>query len=277
MILPHPATEEQPASEIEVLMPSRPSDRSTAEVLLSFDSGRAYVTLNRPDKHNGLTLTMLGQLVRAARTVHRRKDIRVVILSGNGPSFCSGLDIAGAVGNPLAVLRNFAPVPWRGTNTFQEACWAWRRLPQPVIAAVHGHCYGGGLQLALAADIRCASSDSDFSIMEARHGLVPDMTAAVTLSRLVGVDRALLLAMTADPVDASYAERIGLVTQLTDDPRQGAEDLADRIAARPARAVAASKRLFDRAWHAGVWRAFAAERSAQLPLLIRRAADRNRH
>lgn len=257
-------------------MPNKPAVASTSEVLLSFDHGRAYVTLNRPDKHNGLTLSMLGQLVQAARAVRRRKDIRVVIMSGNGPSFCSGLDIAGAVGNPLAVLRNFTPIPWRGTNTFQEACWAWRRLRQPVIAAVHGHCYGGGLQLALAADIRCATNDSDFSIMEVKHGLVPDMTAAVTLSRLVGVDRALLLTMTADPVDAGYAERVGLVTQLTDDPRQAAEDLADRIAARPAQAVAASKHLFDRAWQAGPWRALAAERSAQLPLLVRRAAGRNR-
>lgn len=245
-----------------------------SNVSLTLDGDRAYVELDRADKHNGLTVEMLNDLVRVARTLDRRSDIRTVILSGNGPSFSSGLDIAKTVGDPLAILRNFLPVPWLGTNAFQEACWAWRRLPQPVVAAVHGHCFGGGLQLALSADFRFATPDSDFSVMEVKHGLIPDMSGAVTLSRLIGVDKALLLTMTADPVDAAYAERIGLITQVSDDPRADAEKLADRIAERPAAAVAAAKKLFERTWDAGPRRTLGIERATQLPLLVRKALER---
>ncbi|APA95142.1 crotonase/enoyl-CoA hydratase family protein [Nocardia seriolae] len=242
-------------------------------VSLTFDGNRAYVALDRPDKHNGLTIDMLNELVKVAHTIGKRSDIRAVILSGNGPSFSSGLDIAKAMGNPLDIVRNFIPLPWRGTNTFQEACWAWRRLPQPVIAVVHGRCYGGGLQIALAADFRFATPDSEFSVMEVKHGLIPDMTGAATLSRLIGIDQALLLTMTADPVDAAYAERIGLVTEVSADPLAAAEKLADRIAARPASAVAGAKQLFDRSWHSSVRRTLAIERATQLPLVIRKALD----
>ncbi|ATL71178.1 crotonase/enoyl-CoA hydratase family protein [Nocardia terpenica] len=245
-----------------------------SNVSLTFDGDRAYVALNRPDKHNGLTIDMLGELARVARAVGGRDDIRAVILSGNGPSFSSGLDIAKTAGDPLTIARSFVPLPWRGTNTFQEACWAWRRLPQPVIAAVHGHCYGGGLQIALAADFRFAAPDADFSVMEVRHGLIPDMTGAATLSRLIGIDKALLLTMTADPVDAAYAERIGLITEVAADPRAAAEKLADRIAARPPHAVAAAKRLFDRSWQAATWRTLGIERATQLPLVLRQALGR---
>jgi enoyl-CoA hydratase/carnithine racemase len=248
--------------------------RTHRNVSLRFQGTRAYVALDRPDKHNGLTVDMLRELARVARVVAGRSDIRAVILSGNGPSFSSGLDIAKTMGDPLTVVRNFVPVPWRGTNAFQEACWAWRRLPQPVIAVVHGHCYGGALQLALAADFRFATPDSDFSVMEAKHGLIPDMTGAATLSRLVGIDKALLLTMTADPVDAARAERIGLVTEVSTDPRAAAEQLADRIAARSPHAVASAKRLFDRSWNAGPRRTFGIERATQLPLILRQALAR---
>lgn len=243
-------------------------------IALRFDGDRAYVTLDRPEKHNGLTLDMLRGLIDAAHTVAGHPEVRAVILSGSGPSFSSGLDVAKATGDPLAIVRNFVPLPWRGTNTFQEACWAWRRLRVPVIAAVHGRCYGGGLQIALAADIRFATPDAEFSVMEAKHGLVPDMTGPATLSRLIGVDKALLLTMTADTVDAAYAERIGLITEVTADPLAAAEKLAERIATRSPHAVAGAKKLFDRSWHAGARRTFAIERATQLPLILRLAAGR---
>ncbi|BDT93595.1 enoyl-CoA hydratase/isomerase family protein [Nocardia sputorum] len=243
-------------------------------IAVRFDDHRAYVTLDRPDKHNGLTIDMLNGLVASAKLVARRSDVRAVILSGNGPSFSSGLDVAAATSDPLAIVRNFVPLPWRGTNAFQEACWAWRRLPVPVIAAVHGRCYGGGLQLALAADVRFATPDAEFSVMEVKHGLVPDMTGAATLSRLIGMDKALLLAMTADTVDAAYAARIGLVTELAPDPVAEAEKLADRLATRSPHAVAAAKRLFEKSWAASTRRTLAVERATQFPLIIRKAIGR---
>ncbi|MEV0249519.1 crotonase/enoyl-CoA hydratase family protein [Nocardia sp. NPDC050712] len=238
---------------------------------LRFDGDRAYVALDRPGKHNGLTLEMLSGLIDAAHDIAANKDVRAVILTGNGPSFSSGLDVAKATSDLLAIVRAFVPLPWRGTNTFQEACWAWRRLRVPVIAAVHGRCFGGGLQIALAADVRFAAPDAEFSIMEAKHGLVPDMTGAASLSQLIGIDKALLLTMTADVVDADYAARIGLVTEVTADPLAAAEQLADRIAARSPHAVAGAKRLFDRSWAASARRTFAVERATQLPLILRLA------
>ncbi|WP_336086183.1 crotonase/enoyl-CoA hydratase family protein [Nocardia sp. SSK8] len=240
-----------------------------------FDSDRAYIALNRPSKHNGLTLEMLRDLVAAAREVDRHKATRAVILSGNGPSFCSGLDIAAAARNPLAIVTEFLPRPLRGTNTFQEACWAWRRLDVPVIAAVHGRCFGGGLQLALAADFRIATPDAELTVMEGVHGLIPDMSGTATLSQLIGIDQAMLLTMTADPIDATHAHRIGLVTELAEDPIAAAEALADRIAARDRKAVAAAKRLFDRSWQRDSRASFAAERAAQIPLLLRKAGARS--
>ncbi|WP_159846201.1 crotonase/enoyl-CoA hydratase family protein [Nocardia sp. CY41] len=246
----------------------------STNIAVRFDDHRAYVTLDRPDKHNGLTIDMLNSLVASAKLVARRSDVRAVILSGNGPSFSSGLDVAAATSDPLAIIRNFVSPPWRGTNAFQEACWAWRHLPVPVIAAVHGRCYGGGLQLALAADVRFATPDAEFAVMEVKHGLVPDMTGAATLSRLIGMDKALLLAMTADTVDATYAARIGLVTELAPDPVAEAEKLADRLATRSPHAVAAAKRLFEKSWQASTRRTLAVERATQLPLIIRKAIGR---
>ncbi len=240
-------------------------------ITVRFDNDRAYVELNRPGKHNGLTLEMLRDLVDAARKVADHKTTRAVIISGNGPSFSSGLDIAAATRNPVAIVTEFLPRPLRGTNTFQEACWAWRRLDVPVIAAIHGRCFGGGLQIALAADFRIATPSAEFSVMEAAHGLVPDMTGPATLSQLIGIDQAKLLAMTADAIDTDYALRIGLITDVADDPVKAAEALADRIAARDRNAVAAAKHLFDRSWQRSSRATFAAERIAQLPLLLRKA------
>ncbi|MGS2807363.1 crotonase/enoyl-CoA hydratase family protein [Nocardia sp. MW-W600-9] len=244
-------------------------------ITIRFESDRAYIALNRPGKHNGLTLEMLRDLVAAARKVAEHNETRVVIVSGNGPSFSSGLDIAAATRDPLAIVREFLPRPWRGTNTFQEACWAWRRLNVPVIAVVHGRCYGGGLQLALAADFRIVAPTAEFSVMETAHGLIPDMSGVATLSQLIGIDQAMLLTMTADQIDAAQAARIGLVTEVADDPQAAAAALADRITARDPRAVAAAKRLFDRSWQRNSRATFAAERAAQVPLLLRKALNRS--
>ncbi|MFE1596735.1 crotonase/enoyl-CoA hydratase family protein [Nocardia sp. NPDC058705] len=240
-------------------------------ITVRFDDNLAYVELNRPGKHNGLTLEMLEDLVIAAQKINDHKASRAVIISGNGPSFSSGLDIAAATRNPVAIVKEFLPRPLRGTNTFQEACWAWRRLDVPVIAAIHGRCFGGGLQIALAADFRIATPTAEFSVMEAAHGLVPDMTGPATLSQLIGIDQALLLTMTAEQIDTDYALRIGLITDVADDPVKAARALADRIATRDRNAVAAAKHLFNRSWQRDSRATFAAERWAQLPLLLRKA------
>jgi enoyl-CoA hydratase/carnithine racemase len=230
--------------------------------------GIAEVRLARPDKLNALTLRTLHELVHTAHRLRRDRSLRAVVLSAEGPSFCSGLDFGSVLESPAGILAAFTPRPWRGTNTFQEACWAWRRLPVPVIAAVEGHCYGGGLQIALAADFRIATPDSEWSVLEGRWGIIPDMTGIRSLAELVGIDTAKLLTMTARKVSGKEARDLGLVTDLAADPEAAARDLAHELAGRSPDALAAAKRLFNDTWTASPRRTFARERFEQLLLLL---------
>lgn len=232
--------------------------------------GIAHVRLERPDKLNALTLDILDDLVATARDLRRDRTLRAVIISGEGDAFCAGLDFADVVRDPAGVLKAFVPRPLRGTNTFQEAPWAFRRIPVPVIAAVHGHCLGGGLQIALAADFRIAAPDSRWSVLEGRWGLIPDMTGIQALKELVGIDQAKLLTMTAETFDGTRARELGLVTRLEHDPVAGALRLAEELARKSPDAVAAAKRLFNDTWTSSPRRTFARERVEQAVLLAAR-------
>ncbi len=232
--------------------------------------GIAHVRLERPDKLNALTLDILDDLVSVAQRLRRDKTLRAVIISGNGDAFCAGLDFASVMRNPAGVAKAFIPRPWRGTNTFQEAPWAFRRIPVPVIAAVHGHCLGGGLQIALAADFRIATPDSRWSVLEGKWGLIPDMSGIQALKELVGIDQAKLLTMTAEVFDGSRARELGLVTRLDNDPLTGALALANELTRKSPDALAAAKRLFNESWTASPRRTFALERFEQAWLLAAR-------
>lgn len=227
----------------------------------------AHVRLTRPEKLNALTLQTLDELVATATELRRDKTLRAVVISGEGESFCAGLDFASAMKSPAGILKAFVPLPWRGTNTFQEACWAWRRLPVPVIAAVEGHCYGGGIQLALAADFRTAAPDSEWSVLETRWGLIPDMSGIQSLAELVGIDTAKRLTMTGQMISGKEAAEMGLVTELAADPVAAAHDLARAIAQRSPDSVAGAKRLFNQTWNASPRATFTRERREQLLLL----------
>ena len=146
---------------------------SARNITCSVDDGVARVWLDRPAKLNGLTLEMLAELAATSRRLRKDRTLRAVVLTGVGDSFSAGLDFASAMASPRHLARAFIPSVLRGTNTFQEAAWGWRRVPAPVIAVVTGHCYGGGLQIALGADFRISSPDAQWSVLEARWGLVP--------------------------------------------------------------------------------------------------------
>src|SRR5690606_24460736 len=239
---------------------------SGSHVTCTVTDGIADVRLDRPDKLNALSLDMLQALRGTARALRREPGLRAVVVSGNGRSFCAGLDLASAARRPGAVARAFVPSP-RGTNLFQEACWAWRRLPVPVVAAVHGHVIGAGVQIALAADLRVTAPDARWSVKEVAHGLAPDMSGVRALTQLVGIETAKRLTFTADEISGADAVRLGLAGTVGDTPREDALALATRIAAHRPAALTAAKRLFDKHWSAGDLRTFAAERSAQLRLL----------
>ena len=241
---------------------------STRNITCTVDEGLAHVWLDRPDKLNGLTLEMLAELASTSRRLGRDRSLRAVVLTGAGESFSAGLDVASAMRNPARAARSFVPSLRRGTNAFQEAAWGWRRLPVPVIAAVRGHCYGAGLQLALGADFRISTPDAQWSVHEARWGLVPDMSGVHSLAQLVGIDTAKLLTMTGETVTGERAHALGLVTRLATDPVAAAEELAEQLTERSPDAVAAAKRLFETTWGAPPRRTFARERAEQLALLV---------
>lgn len=247
------------------------SEAADGPVLTRIEGDVAHVVLNRPDKLNGITMDVLDALLRAAHDLLDRRDLRAVILSGNGRSFCAGLDIAGQLTDPDAIRRGFEIIeepPSSGeTNLVQEAHWVWRRLDVPVIAAVHGHCFGAGLQLALGADFRFTAPDAQWSVMEAKWGLIPDMTGAQTLSEQIGKDRAKLLTMTARVLTGDQAAEYGLATEVVEDPMAAAEALIDELRTRSPDALAAGKRLFERTWHEPPAATFEAERDLQMQLL----------
>jgi len=232
--------------------------------------GVAYVTLNRGDKFNGLDWDMLQGLVAAARRLRQESGVRAVILQGDGPAFCAGLDFGSFSKTPLRALQGFLKYGVKSTNLFQEACWCWRELPVPVLAVLHGRCYGGGMQLALAADFRFATPDCELSILEAKWGLIPDMTGTVTLRELVPIDVAKRLTMTGASFSGTEAKAMNLVTEVAADPLAAAQALVEEIKTRSPDSVAASKALFQQTWALPPAAAFAVESRFQRLLILGR-------
>jgi enoyl-CoA hydratase/carnithine racemase len=228
----------------------------------------AVVSLTRPDKHNALDRAMFEAIAAAAFEVGATPGVRAVVLHGEGPSFSSGLDVASFLAdgpNGFDILLDRQGP--RQANLAQRVATDWLDLPMPVIAAVHGSCFGGGLQIALGADIRIAAPDAKLSVMEARWGLVPDMGITQTLTRLVGIDVAKELTFTARRVSGDEAAALGLVTRVADDPLAAARELAAEIAGRSPDAVRAAKRLYESTWPAPARGALELETELQRALM----------
>jgi enoyl-CoA hydratase/carnithine racemase len=227
----------------------------------------ATVTLTRPDKHNALDLAMFDALVDASQRVASEPGVRAVVLHGDGPSFCSGLDLMSIAASGQGLDGVADPLRGGVPNAFQRAAYGWIEVPVPVIAAIHGNCLGGGMQIALGADIRIARGDAKLSVMEVKWGLIPDMSITRTLPRLVGIDVAKELTYTARVFDGEEALSLGVVTRLADDPLAAAHELAGTIAQRSPDAVRGVKRLFDEAWTGSPQETLALEAEIQLGLI----------
>lgn len=225
------------------------------------------VTLTRPEKHNALDVPMFEALAGAASRLAAEPGVWAIVLHGDGPSFCSGLDVISLISSEAGLDALVKPLGDEVPNFFQRAAYEWIRLPVPVIAAVHGNCLGGGLQIALAADIRIAAPDARLSVMEVRWGLIPDMAITRTLPRLVGIDVAKELTYTGRVLSGSDALELGLVTRVSEDPLGAARALAREIASRSPDALRAAKRLFDEAWCGPAADTLALEASLQLSLI----------
>jgi enoyl-CoA hydratase/carnithine racemase len=209
----------------------------------------ATVALSRPDKHNALDEAMFDAITGAATTIAALDGVRAVVLHGIGKSFCSGIDLASFSGEGHTLLDLMRRDPGRRASQAQRAAIDWLELDVPVIAAVHGNCLGGGLQIALGADIRIAAPDARLSIREIHWGVVPDMGITATLPRLVSIDVAKELTFTGRIITGDEAARLGLVTRVADDPLAAAQDLAAEIASRSPDAVRAAKRMLSEHWN----------------------------
>ncbi len=227
----------------------------------------AFVKMTRGDKHNGLDLPMIQALIEAAGWADKQRDVRAVVLHGEGPSFCAGLDFKAVMKDPARMVLGMAQLWSPVANDFQRVSLVWRDLGVPVIAAIHGNCFGGGLQIALGADFRIATPDAKLSIMESKWGLIPDMGASVTLRELVSIDVAKELTMTGRVLSGEEAKALGLVTRLSETPLEDAVELALSIATRSPDAVCAAKALFQRAWPERESKALALEREWQRKLI----------
>jgi enoyl-CoA hydratase/carnithine racemase len=208
----------------------------------------AVVTLARPDKHNALDVAMFDGLIAACERLADERGVRVVVLCGEGPSFCSGLDLVSVMSEGEGLDGLVARLDEEPPNWFQRAAYGWATLPMPVIAAIHGVCFGGGLQIALGADIRIAAPDARLSVMEIKWGLIPDMSITRTLPRLVRIDVAKELTYTGRVLSAAEAMQLGLVTWIAGDPLGAARGLAAEIASRSPDAVRSAKRLYEEGW-----------------------------
>jgi enoyl-CoA hydratase/carnithine racemase len=242
------------------------SDRTAqtpGRVTVTLTGGVADVRLNRPDKRNALDPAMFEALVAAGERLKTQPGLRAVVLSGEGPDFCAGLDFgsfqAMRSGMQLFATAQLPPSDGPAKVVPQRAAYVWAELPVPVIAALRGNALGGGLQITLGADIRIVAPDARLSVFEVAWGLIPDMTGTQLLPELVGRDVAKELTYTARIVSGEEAVRIGLATRTDPDPLAAALAMASQIAGRSPHAIRAAKRLLDLAGRTDLTAGFAAE------------------
>lgn len=237
-----------------------------ALVSIEILNGIATVTLNRPEKRNAMSFALLQELIAAAEKIKKDRAVRCVILTGAAQVFSAGIDLSD-LNNPKNRLYAAWELIKPGQSLFQKAFLIWQELPVPVIAAIEGFCFGAGMQLALAADIRVAHPQTQMSIMESRWGLVPDMGLTRSIKGLVGIDLAKELSLTARIFDADYAKKIGLVTHVDTDPLSKAQAIAEEILQRSPDALVAVKRVLDAMQHEPN-KALRLEKIWQLKLLL---------
>jgi enoyl-CoA hydratase/carnithine racemase len=216
-------------------------------VVMHLDSdGVADVRLNRADKMNAIDSAMIEGILAAQERLRAEPRLRAVVLHGEGRAFCAGLDISRFKEMATGGRDTLADRTHGIANAPQQSAWGWRELPVPVIAAVHGVAFGGGLQIALGADIRYVTSDVKLSVMEIKWGLVPDMAGIALLRELVRGDVARELTYSGRIIDGDEAVRLGLATWVGDDPLAHAREMARSIARSNPDAIRAAKRLLNR-------------------------------
>lgn len=207
------------------------------------EDGVARVRLTRADKMNALDAPMFDAIIAAGEELRGMKGLRAVVLAGEGRAFCAGLDVASFAAGPGVAPGGLAARTHGNANRVQEVAMTWTRCPVPVIAAVHGVCFGGGLQIASGADIRVVHPQTRMAVMEMKWGLVPDMGGYALWRGLVRGDVLRELTYTNREFSGEAAQQLGFATLVDADPLGKAMDLARTIAGKNPEAIRAAKRL----------------------------------
>lgn len=221
-------------------------------VSIDFKDGVADVRLIRVDKMNALDPAMFEGIIEAGAKLATMQGLRCVVLSGEGKAFCAGLDMGSFAamkqeGDAVPGVRDLTRRTHGIANRPQQCAWLWRELPVPVIAAVHGVAFGGGFQIALGADMRYATPDARFSVMEIKWGLVPDLAGTQLMRHLAREDVVRELTYTGRIFNGVEAQQMGFVTRVAEDPRTAALETAREIADKNPDAIRANKRLLNAA------------------------------
>jgi enoyl-CoA hydratase/carnithine racemase len=231
------------------------------------DNGIATVSLNKPEKLNALDIEMFLAIKNTIRSLKKNRHIRVVILTGVGPDFCTGLDVKSVMSKTSSALKLLFKWLPGNSNLAQKVTSMWRELNVPVIAALHGRCWGGGLQIALGADFRIAAPNTSLSIMESKWGLIPDMAGNTQIRKLMPIDVAMKLTMTAEVLSAEEALRYNLVTEVNDSALDRANELALTLINKSPDVLAGVKKLFNQNWSSSDRTFFAKETWYQVKIL----------
>lgn len=239
-------------------------------VTISIEDHVADVRFNRPEKYNALSFDMIDAMANAINRLATEPGVRVVVISGEGKSFCAGLDVE----NFAALQSGENKFPNltdryqnRISNIYQHIGYGWKELPVPVVAAIHGVALGGGFQIAMGADIRFSTADAKFSIMEMRWGLIPDMSVTQTIRDVVSIDVAKELIFTGKVIQGEEALRLKLVTHVCEKPYEDAMALAREIASKNPDAIRAAKKLINEVWHGDAGRGLMMESELMMTLM----------
>ena len=222
-------------------MARKAADKAVSVVEVSYSDARADIRLNRPEVLNAISFEVFDALAAAADEIVARDDVHVVVVSGEGRSFSSGIDLS-SLGEFSGTLEEMIA---RAQAGFRKLA----ALPMPTIAVVQGHALGAGLQVALACDLRVVSTDASLGLLEMRYGLIPDLGGSTRLPQLIGPARAKKMIMLAERIDGIEAERIGLAEIVVPAAELAAtvDALAARIAEPPHLAKRLAKKLCDEA------------------------------
>ncbi|WP_159819190.1 crotonase/enoyl-CoA hydratase family protein [Colwellia sp. 20A7] len=212
------------------------------------ENGIAVVTLNRSEKMNAIDQDMFKAITAAGESLKNNRAVKAVVIHGEGAGFCAGLDLSNFSEDAPEVLALGSDEIGKAPNMYQQVAWVWKEVPVPVIAAVHGVCFGGGLQIALGADMRYVHQNTKLSIMESKWGLIPDMAGTQILRDLCRVDVAKELTFTGRVFNGEQAVQYGIATEVANDPFAKAMAVAESIVALSPDAMVYAKQLFEEGW-----------------------------